>query len=295
MSVLAELDVGQILGPVPDWLELGPVEEHDGTKVRKVLGDWSHLPPCDQPPPYLVEGAFLTNVRTPFDRSEAREPVKQFLPGRHVSELKGIHFGKVAIFFNGPSLADHDLFRITCPTIGMNRTHQGYPTWHGPQPDYLCIVDWAWFDEPERWRSVQRHPRIINGSAHSCERCPTGKQEGYTDLDPGWRITRFSRMAPFSFDLERDGYVAPIPATTGHLALQIAVWMGFTELYCLGLDMGGPHFDGTRTSIWLRDANRYHMRQAPLLAERGIKVYVCGSDKSRCTAFPHAPFEAICA
>ncbi len=272
--------IGQILGPIPSWLELGPAHDVDGVRVRSVLGDFSRREPCDRPPTYMLDEAALSTRISPFDCSDDREWVKQTLPGRHVSELKGIHSGAVAILFNGSSLADHDLFRIKIPMIGMNRTHKGYAGYRGPQPDYLCIVDWAWLERPSWRSSVVRHPRIINGSSHKD--------------DLGYRVTRCSRMAPFSFDLERDGYVGPIPCSTGHLALQVAAWMGFTELYCLGLDMGGPHFDGTKTSMWCGDANKYHRSQAKLLEARGIRVTICGSPKSACTAFPHSFFEAVC-
>jgi hypothetical protein len=294
VSVLAELEVGQIYGPTPAWVELGPTEERNGLKVRKVLGDWSHFPPCDRLPEYLVDGIELSARPHPFNKGEDRESVNQTLPGRSVSELRGIHTGAVAILFNGPSLATHDLFKIRTPIIGMNRTHRSYPGYRGPQPDYLCLVDWEWFDNEKKWPTVRTHPAIINGSSHSCERCPSCKSLKRTERDPGWRVTRFNRMAPFSFDLARDGYVAVVPCTTAHLALQIAVWMGFTELYCLGLDLGGPHFDNTNASQWLDHSNRYHRMQAPLLKERGIKVFVTGSPKSRCTAFLHASFGEVC-
>lgn len=266
-----------VLGAVPAWLELGPEEEVDGFKVRRVLGDWSHMIPEDRPPEFVII-EWSTPPPSPLrDRSEDRPALPQRLPGKRIAELKGVHSGKVAILFNGASLAAHDLSLIRCPIIGMNRTHAGNPGYSGPQPDYLCIIDPEWFEN----ENVLRHPRIINGG-----------------LDPrpiGYRVTRSLRMEPFSFDLERDGFVSPIPCTTGHLALQAAVYMGFTELYCLGLDMAGGHFDGTKASMHFSFANRYHQRQAPLLREHGIKVYVCGSPESKCQAFEHVPFEALLA
>ncbi len=89
--------------------------------------------------------------------------------------------------------------------------------------------------------------------------------------------------------------VCPVPCTTGHLALQLAVYMGFTELYCLGLDMGGGHFDGSKGSLHFSFANKYHERQWPILKQRGINVYLCGSPESKCKAFERVPFEALLA
>lgn len=274
------MDIGLAIGPIPAWMQLGPVVEIDGLPAREVLGDWSHLAPCDRPPKYMREDSGIHNYVSGFDRSETREPVKQIRPGRHISELKNIHSGACALLFNGPSIADHDLHRIKLPLIGMNRTHSGFKGYSGPQPDYLCVVDWAWLDLPKLRPGIVSHPRVINGSDHREE--------------IGWRVTRHPRMAPFSFDLARDGYAGPVPATTGHLALQVAVWMGFTTLYCLGFDLGGGHFDGTRGSFFFNDAVRYHQRQVARLEERGIKVYVVGSPKSR-APFPHVTFEEMLA
>lgn len=274
------MTVAQAFGPIPGWLEVGPVVEFEGLPAREVLGDWSHLHEWDRPPKYIRESPYLHNSCAGYDKSETRKPIKQIRPGKPIAELKGIHSGKVAILFNGPSLADHELWRISCPIIGINRTHRGFDGYEGPQPDYLCLVDWYWFDNPKVRDAARSHPAIINGSDHQD--------------NVGWRATRHPRMSPFSFDLERDGYAGPVPATTGHLALQVAAWMGFTEIHCLGWDLGGDHFNGTRGSMHFRDAIRYHKRQAPLLKERGVNVYVCGSSASKVEGFERSEFSEVC-
>lgn len=286
------LQTGQILGPVPSWLDLGPSVDIDGVSVREVLGDWSGTNECDRPPKYVVDGPVALRRSSPYDISDDREPIEQRVPGEGIAALQGVHDGAAVILFNGRSMADHDLWRIRYPIVGMNRTHTGFYGYHGPQPDYLCIVDWAWLHDRRLWETVRSHPRIINGASHSCLSCPLCKKQKIADRDVGYRATRHSRMAPFSFDLARDGYVGPVPCTTGFFALQVAVYMGFTEIFCVGLDLGGPHFDGTPPSLWVGDANRYFKRQARLLTEHGVKVWVCGSPKSACTAFPQIEFEA---
>lgn len=240
-----------------------------------MLGDWSHLPPCDRPPRFLSTLP-ITVAPTGFDRSESRSDVEVRYPGKDIKELKGIHSGAVAILFNGQSMAEHDLSKIGVPIIGMNRTHTGWPGYKGPQPDYLCVIDHVWFDKPE-WRAgILKHPKVINGSTHKA--------------DIGYRVARHVRMSPFSFDLGRDGFVPPIPCTTGHLALQLACYLGFTDLYCLGFDLGGKHFDGTGASLHFGTAIYHHKRQAELLKERGINVWVVGSPDSK-APFPHKTFE----
>lgn len=270
--------VAQIVGPMPARWELGPVFTQEGREIREVLGDWDHLHECDRPPKYIFDQPLKGNLSGPFDMSESRTPLRQTRLGKPIAALKGIHSGKCALFFNGPSLNNHDLWKIRdagIPIIGMNRTHTGFASYKGPQPDYLCVVDWLWLDKPD----VVRHPGLINGSTDPREY--------------GTRVSRHFRAMPFSFDLDRDGYVSPVPATTGHLALQVAVYMGFTELYCLGFDLGGKHWDGSPGSLYYAAVNRYHRRQAPLLKERGINVYLCGSPESKNTAFEHRTFEEL--
>lgn len=196
------------------------------------------------------------------------------LPGRPISELKGKHCGAVALLFNGPSLARHDLFKIKTPLIGMNRTHSGWPNYNGPQPDYLCIVDKIWLDHPTLRAGVRKHPAIINGTWHE---------------EPiGYRVRRNSESWPFSFDLS-NGYADPKPCTVGHLALQTAAYLGFTELYCYGFDLAGDHFDGTRAGKSFNDAIECHKAQARLLEQAGVAVYVVGSPESKA---PFAHLEA---
>lgn len=243
----------------------------DGTKIveRILEGDWSHLSEWDQPPRVIKQ---IIQVELKPDLSDSRPNVRWDFPGKDISELKGKHQGKVAIFFNGRSLASHDLTQIKCPIIGMNRTHHGHPTYFGPQPDYLCIVDTNWLNK----KSVQEHPGLINGS---------------NDPRPyGYRVPKSQRMRPFSFDLKRDGALA---VTTGMLALQVAAYLGFTDIYCLGLDLHGLHFDETKSGNNMLAQERLCVEAAPLLKQRGINVWVCGSDHSWCKAFPAAPFSQL--
>lgn len=266
-----------IIGPIPAWLEVGPVTNIDGVMCREVLGDWSHRNEWNQLPKYIVEGATAPPERNLMP--EDREPIPLRFPGKRIEGLKGIHSGTVAVLFNGPSLANHNLWAIKeagIPIIGMNRTHDGHKGYDGPQPDYLCVVDDVWTIN----KNVRAHPCVIDGSTNK-------------DDSGGYRVARNFRAAPFSFDLQLDGYVPPVPCSTGHLALQLAVYAGFTEIYCLGLDMAGGHFDGTKGSLNFNMARKYHEAQAPILLSRGIHVYVCGSPSSKCTAFPRATFEQL--
>lgn len=258
-------------------------KDHRGRSWVELCG-LDGIPEHDRPPALICEQMAVVN-REHLDDSPNRRPIKQRHPGRNIEELKGIHSGPVAILHNGPSLADHDLWQIKVPTIGMNRTHQGYvgvmgDGYKGPQPTYYCFYDHPW----GRKETVLAHPRVINGS--SMETDPSGGKF--------WRATASYRMFPFSFDLWRDGFAPPVPCTTGFLAMQLAVYMGFTELFLLGLDLGGGHFDGTKASASMPDAASHYEKVAPYLKNAGIKTWLCGSPGSLLTkVFPQVPFSAL--
>lgn len=121
--------VEQLIGPPPAWLELGEALEIEGVKVRPVLGDFSDRALQDMPPDYIADTTpILMSRGGAMDRSPTRPNVKQAFPGKPIKELHNITSGRVAILFNGPSLANHDLHQIKSagiPIIGMNRTHLG--------------------------------------------------------------------------------------------------------------------------------------------------------------------------
>lgn len=270
------IQVASVVGEVPPWLDLGPEEARDGYVLREILGGW---PDDANPPKYLniKPNQIVPSSYELLAQRPDRAPVKTKLPGACIKELAGTQKGKVAILFNGGSLSKHDLSQIKVPTIGMNRTIKGFPGYNGPQPDYYCAIDRPWFKHDY----VLAHPKLING--------------GVDKVSGGYRVVRNYRSAPFSFDLHLDGYPPFVPCTTGFLAMQLAVYLGFTEIHCLGLDYGGQHFDGTKSSKYMRMANKTTERMAAVLKEKGgINVFICGSPESACTAFPHSDFSAVC-
>ena len=240
---------------------------------REIVGDFSQLEEHDRPPRFIREGIAVGN-RIHWDKSETRVVLPQAYPGRPLLELAGKHSGeRGALLFNGASLASCDLSRIDCAMIGMNRTHVGYETYRGPSPTYLCVIDVCWLNRP----AVLNHPGLLNATS-----APKA-------LPNGWRVKKSFRVVPFSFDLHRDGAVPP---TTGHLALQVAVYLGFSEIFLLGMDLGGAHYDGTPSGRNMEAQLTYLTQAAPLIAARGVKVWLCNSPDSLARElFPHITFD----
>lgn len=253
---------------------VGPeCEGCDGAVYQEVeiLDDLSHLPEWKRPPKKVWK-VIKEAYRLEQDTSPDRPVLEQQYPGLPIKDLAGIHSGKCAIFFNGESLKDWPLDLIKYPTIGMNRTYVGWAGYKGPNPDYYCFIDQPWVV-----KAIPKLPpttKILDCSVG-------GKSVGY-------RIRKSYRMKPFSLDVWRDG---ACPVTTGFMAIQIAAYMGFTEIYCLGMDLNmKPHFDGTQSGQGMVGQAKAIEDSKPILKREGINLYLCAP--SECN-LPIRPFSEL--
>lgn len=99
-----------------------------------------------------------------------------------------------------------------------------------------------------------------------------------------------AKSGTFNRDLANDGVVISLDGigSVAYVALQIAVYMGFSPIYFLGLDLGGPHFH----KEW--DVTPIIERQNELFAHvPELEVYNVGSPESRCERFPKLEFGEV--
>jgi hypothetical protein len=186
-----------------------------------------------------------------------------------IAKFKDLHTGEpVCIMANGASILDHDLSRVSCKTIGTNRS------WELLWPTYHVIVD---------------------------SRQETGHDETYRKLASEGRLfvsgECFKRGHKISFgggSFSRDlseGVVISLDGigSVAYVALQIAAYMGFRPIYFLGLDLGGPHFH----KEW--DVTPIIERQNELFAHTpsDLEVFNVGSPESRCSKFPKMAFGEV--
>jgi len=147
-----------------------------------------------------------------------------------------IHGGEgCMILCNGPSLtlslAEIQLVYMKHPearppiAIGMNRS---WKEWHA---EYHVTLD----EKNLREEAVREHPRLLYH---------------YGDCPGGWFVP-YRNDAQWFDDLHR-GVPPATNTSTTLLALQLAVYLGFSRIYMLGLDLNrDDHFDGTPTRIAL--------------------------------------------
>ena len=192
-----------------------------------------------------------------------------------VRNFRNLHEGKrVFLMASGPSLSYLDLTPLSRRiVIGMNRTSLLFPNTH-----YHCTMDLRLFDA---------YPDLLRGSRYL-----------FTfDGRPFGIPLRLLGSEGFSWDLEKGIYSG---YTVAYYSLQLAVYMGFKEIFYLGLDL---KHEGTKTHFFGADFRSRqheqtefpHMRKmlnygARQLEGGGVKVFNCSPD-SDLECFPKVSYE----
>lgn len=182
-----------------------------------------------------------------------------------ISSFNKLHDGKrLFILSSGPSLAGLDLSLLGRRIVmGLNRSALIYPGTH-----YHCTMDERIFKE---------YPEMLKKTRYLFT---------FPERPFGIPITLLGANG-FSSDLENGIYSG---YTVSYFALQVAAYMGFKQIFYLGLDLKNQgyrtHFFGHDFQSRTHDQTEYpRMRQAfenaaPLLAQRGIEVFNCSPDST---------------
>ena len=187
------------------------------------------------------------------------------MPYDRIEDFKGLHDGQsVFVLASGPSLGELDLSPLKRRiVIGLNRSSLLYPDTH-----YHCVMDLQLF---EKYSDLLLRSRYL-----------------FTFPDRPFGIPiQLLGAEGFSSDLSEGIYSG---YTVSFFALQLAVYMGFSNIFFLGLDLkhdkGATHFFG---SDWVSRNHettefpkmiRMFEYGAAELAESDIRVYNCSPDTS---------------
>lgn len=218
-------------------------------------------------------------VQTAYPTSALRS---SSLKPRDIADLRHIHRGPVALLGNGQSLQRIDLHSIPCPLIGMNRTYKGYNEYNGPAVDYYCFIDPTWLKR----EGIHTSRNVINMSA--------------SRPDVGYVIRKSYESEPWSWDLARDGICHP---NAGYASMQVAAYLGFTDLYLFGYDYAKPvrdfkigllrHFDNSPAGQGLQVQPQWFGKAREALQGSDVSVTFVGSDNGS-TDFDNITFEEFC-
>ena len=182
-----------------------------------------------------------------------------------VSDFKNLHDGKrLFILASGPSLATLDLAPLRRRLVmGLNRSAILYPDTH-----YHCTMDERIFVEFPEMLKQTRYLFTLDERAF------------------GIRMKLLGADG-FSLDLTRGIYSG---YTVSYFALQVAVYLGFRQIFYLGLDLKNAgertHFFGYDFHSRAHDQTEYpRMRRAfekaaEQVAAMGIEVYNCSPDST---------------
>lgn len=193
---------------------------------------------------------------------------------KSIQDFKGLHPEKrVFIMCSGPSLAELDLKPLERRlTIGLNRSFMAFHP-----ATYHCVMDLRLYELYKDELSKSRYLFT------------------FPERPFGIPITLLGADG-FSWDLAQGIYSG---YTVSYYALQLAVYMGFEEIYFLGLDLKNKpkqtHFFGHDYHSEDHETTEFpKMRKgfesiAPTLKERGIKVYNC-SEESSLECFPYMSY-----
>lgn len=152
-------------------------------------------------------------------------PSRSTSPVEVIEKYKDVHCGEaVCIIGNGPSAKKQRLGKITCKTMGLNQA------WRLGRWDYYCMGDQGQFKTFESERGdLKQLTNLFTTHA-------SGREHGVK------LFGRTSDIKYFSFDVARDGVF--LNNTICSFGIQLAVYMGFTTIYLVGIDANGRHFYG---------------------------------------------------
>jgi len=182
-----------------------------------------------------------------------------------IGEFKNMHRDKnLFVLASGPSLNSHDLSPLRRRIVmGLNRSSLLFPDTH-----YHCTMDERLFDEFDEVLRKSRYLFTLEGRPFGIEMELLGS-EG------------------FSWDLEEGIYSG---YTVSYLAMQLAVYMGFKNIFYLGLDLknaqGNTHFFGKDFRSENHERTEFPKMMKMLtqgvntLSKAGIGVYNCNSESA---------------
>lgn len=192
--------------------------------------------------------------------------------------FRNLHAGETcAILANGSSILEHDLSRVRCKTLGVNRA------WELLWPTYHLTLERAHYDaDPAVYDRLASEGRLFHMGA-----LPVGHVIPNAAPFPGAKRARF-----WSDDLTV-GAVSQVGTvgSVAYVALQLAAYLGFAVVYFLGLDLGGEHFHGCwPASPEIARQNVLFQHAAHALRDR-VAVWNVGSPDTRDRVWPRISFE----
>ena len=143
---------------------------------------------------------------------------------RDIGSFRGIHSGRTFILGNGPSLGDLDLSKLQEPTFGVNRSFKVHTSQYHVASDELTFRE-----HRADLRITPRHVFATDGRFPEEDRHWVVVLKNLGDAI-GWSWA----LGGGGQDLHPQGVY---PRFSTYVAMQLAVYMGFTDIVLLGTDL----------------------------------------------------------
>lgn len=183
-----------------------------------------------------------------------------------IADLHNRERGAVLICASGPSIIQHPLKDAPVPIITMNKL------WQLVWPAYHVALHIEHFEQDTQiYNALARENKLVVAG----DSWPIGIKMGF------WPTSE----PKFSRDLILgviEGWGSG--GSVAYVALQLAVWLGFRDIYFAGLDLKGKHkFNGE--PVGDLQGQQKLFKEAARVLDKLVDVKVIGKD-SACEAFP---------
>jgi len=176
---------------------------------------------------------------------------------------------KAFVIGNGPSLTPALLESLDAPTFAVNRIWKIFE-WTSWRPDYYIRAEMPTYNPEHVKEDLNEIGRVG---------CVMYLQDGFRSLEPGNPHPR-TRYEYFRACDGVEAHAWHLPTICGygtviHIAMQIAVTIGFDEIELIGCDLGLEHFyDEFFTNEALaRDAHEIAARCCPSKVISSLEMY----------------------
>ena len=188
----------------------------------------------------IKENKLVRAIAKPFANYKRKKDLDEYLhsaDSEYIKNLKGIHQGEMCfVIGNGPSLRPEDLNQLSdngWVCFGTNRIYHIYDQTHW-RPTYYVSLDVNGLEtEIERIKHSGSYEKFINFK---------GRKFGRDPEDNIHYVFTYGRFKTNPYELESNtlsedasNHISKVATVTVN-AIELAIYMGFKEIYLLGVD-----------------------------------------------------------
>lgn len=189
----------------------------------------------------MRENKVVRSVLIPPLRMFRRHRAARYAKSEDCAYLKGLHNGHLGqrcfVIGNGPSLLPEDLNKLAkndIASFGTNRIYRIYPNTVWRPTYYVCIDKDTLLSSINDIKNAGDYPKMLNYSAAKYGRKESDNVH-YICMDWHMQKDYYNITAPDRLVDDPSQYFSYLGTVTA-TAIELAMYMGFSEIYLLGCD-----------------------------------------------------------